>query len=57
MKDENELKLNLGIVLRGDLNELEKIRKYIKGSEVRIIYLKTSGYRINMVEDNGRKNI
>jgi len=57
MKEENQFKLNLGIVIRGDLPELEKIRKYIRGSDVRIIYLKTSGYRINMVEDNGRENI
>jgi len=57
MKEENQLKLNLGIVLRGDLNELEKIRKYIKGTEVRIIYLKTSGYRINLAEDYGRKDV
>ena len=54
MKEDNQLKLNLGIVLRGDLPELEKIRKYIKGCDVRIIYLKTSGYRINLKEENGR---
>jgi len=54
MKEENELILNLGIVIRGNISDLEKVRKSIVDSQVKIIYLKTSGYRIKMHEEDGR---
>ena len=53
--DFENLHVSLGVILKGPVNELQRVLHGLESlPAVRVVYVRTSGGRLRVVEDEGR---